>query len=131
MRSKLLIAAAFVAALVVSLAPAVVAHHSVSAEFDVNNKVTFTGTVKRVDWMNPHIYVHVEVKEADGKITVWKVEGGPPNSMFRQGLRAETLALGTRVTCTACSRSKSKTSMNVNGRFTREDGSALFTSPQQ
>jgi hypothetical protein len=131
MRSKFLIAAAFVAALVVSLAPAVVAHHSVSAEFDVNNKVTFTGTVKKVDWMNPHTYVHVEVKEADGKITVWKVEGGAPNAMFRQGLRAETLAVGTAVTCTNCSRSKSKTSMNVNGRFTRADGTPLFTSPQQ
>jgi hypothetical protein len=131
MRINRLIAAAFVAALVVSLAPAVVAHHSVSAEFDVNKKVTFTGTVKRVDWMNPHTYVHVEVKEADGKITVWKVEGGAPNAMFRNGLRAETLAIGTPVTCTNCSRSKSPTSMNVNGRFTRADGTPLFTSPQQ
>jgi hypothetical protein len=131
MRTNRLSVFAFVAAFAVSLAPALVAHHSVSAEFDVNKKVTFTGTVKKVDWMNPHTYVHVEVKEPDGKITVWKVEGGAPNAMFRQGLRAETLAVGTRVTCTNCSRSKSPTSMNVNGRFTREDGSPLFTSPQQ
>jgi hypothetical protein len=131
MRFNRLTIFAFVAAFAVSLAPALVAHHSVSAEFDTSNRVTFTGTVKKVDWMNPHIYVHVEVKEADGKITVWKVEGGPPNSMFRQGLRAETLAVGTAVTCNNCSRSKSPTSMNVNGNFRRADGTALFTSPQQ
>lgn len=119
------------AALAAALAPALIAHHSVSAEFDVNNKVTFTGTVKKIDWMNPHTYVHVEVKEANGKVTVWKVEGGPPNSMYRQGLRPETLPLGTEVTCSNCSRSKTPTSMNVNGTFRRADGTPLFTSPQQ
>lgn len=101
----------------------VVAHHSVSAEFDTSKRVTFTGTVKKIDWMNPHIYTHVEVKEPDGKVIVYKVEGGAPNSLFRQGIRAESLAPGTIVTCTNCSRSKSPNSMNVNGRLTRQDGS--------
>jgi hypothetical protein len=100
-----------------------VAHHSVSAEFDTNNKVTFTGTVKKIDWMNPHIYTHVEVKQQDGKILVYKVEGGAPNSLYRSGVRPESLPAGTIVTCTACSRSKNAESMNVNGRLTREDGS--------
>ena len=100
-----------------------VAHHSVSAEFDTSNRVTFTGTVKKIDWMNPHIYTHVEVKEADGKVLVYKVEGGAPNSLFRQGIRPESLPAGTIVTCTNCSRSKSANSMNVNGRLTRQDGS--------
>jgi hypothetical protein len=117
------------AAMVASLAPAIVAHHSVTAEFDTSKRVTFTGAVKKVDWMNPHIYVHVEVKEADGKTLVYKVEGGAPNSMYRQGIRPETLPAGTIVTCTNCSRSKAATSMNVNGRLTRADGSAAFTSP--
>jgi hypothetical protein len=101
----------------------VVAHHSVSAEFDPSKRVTFTGTVKKIDWMNPHIYTHVEVKEPDGKVLVYKVEGGAPNSLFRQGIRPESLPAGTVVTCTNCSRSKSPTSMNVNGRLTRADGS--------
>jgi len=105
------------------------AHHSVSAEFDTNKKVTFTGVVKKVDWMNPHIYTHVEVKGADGKVIVYKVEGGAPNALFRQGVRPEQLPAGTVVTCTNCSRSKSETSMNVNGRLTLADGKAALGAP--
>jgi hypothetical protein len=71
-----------------------VAHHSISAEFDTNKRVTFTGTVKKIDWMNPHIYTHVEVKEPDGKVIVYKVEGGAPNALYRQGVRAESLLRG-------------------------------------
>jgi hypothetical protein len=104
------------------LASTIVAHHSVSAEFDTSKRITFTGTVKKVDWMNPHIYTHVEVKEADGKVTVYKVEGGAPNSLYRSGIRPDSLKPGTLVTCTNCSRSKSPDSMNVNGRLTLEDG---------
>jgi len=107
----------------------VVAHHSVSAEFDTSKKVTFTGSVKKVDWMNPHIYTHVEVKEPDGKVIVYKVEGGAPNALYRQGIRPESLKPGTMVTCTNCSRSKSPTSMNVNGRLTLEDGRAALGPP--
>ena len=99
-----------------------VAHHSVAAEFDTTKKVTFTGTVKKVDWMNPHIYTHVEVKEPDGKITVYRVEGGAPNALFRSGVRPDSLKPGTTVTCTNCSRSKNPESMNVNGRLTLADG---------
>jgi len=106
-----------------------VAHHSVSAEFDTSKRITFTGTVKKVDWMNPHIYTHVEVKEADGKVIVYKVEGGAPNSLYRRGIRPESLAPGTIVTCTNCSRSKSPTSTNVNGPLTRQDGSAALGAP--
>jgi Family of unknown function (DUF6152) len=106
-----------------------VAHHSVSAEFDTTNRVTFTGTVKKIDWMNPHIYTHVEVKEADGKVIVYKVEGGAPNSLFRNGIRPEQLPPGTIVTCTNCSRSKSANSTNVNGRLTLQDGRAALGAP--
>ena len=106
-----------------------VAHHSVSAEFDTNKEVTFTGVVKQVDWMNPHIYTHVEVKQPDGKVIVYRVEGGPPNSLFRQGIRPEQLPAGTIVTCTNCSRSKSETSMNVNGRMTLQDGKPALGAP--
>src|SRR5262245_4904836 len=107
---------------------ALMAHHSVSAEFDTNKKVTFTGTVKKIDWMNPHIYTHVEVKEGDSVI-VYKVEGGAPNSLYRQGIRPEMLPAGTVVTCTNCSRSKSAGSMNVNGRLTLQDGRAALGAP--
>jgi len=103
-----------------------VAHHSVSAEFDTTKKVTFTGTVKKVDWMNPHIYTHVEVKEPDGKVIVYRVEGGPPNSLYRQGIRPESLPPGTVVVCTDCNRSKSPNSMNVNGTLRLPDGRFFF-----
>lgn len=106
-----------------------VAHHSVAAEFDTTKKVTFTGTVKKVDWMNPHIYTHVEVKGADGKVIVYKVEGGAPNALFRQGIRPEQLPAGTIVTCTNCSRSKSPDSMNVNGTLTLADGKRALAGP--
>src|SRR3954471_7460578 len=80
-----------------------VAHHSVAAEFDTTKKVTFTGTVKKIDWMNPHIYTHVEVKDATtGKTIIYKVEGGTPNALFRQGIRQEQLPIGTTVVCTNC-----------------------------
>jgi len=106
-----------------------VAHHSVSAEFDTNNRITFTGSVKKIDWMNPHIYTHVEVKATDGKVIVYKVEGGAPNALFRQGIRPEQLPAGTVVTCTNCSRSKSANSMNVNGTLTLADGKRALGPP--
>src|SRR5262252_9623543 len=83
-----------------SAAAPTLAHHAVSAEFDSSKPITFTGTVKKVDWMNPHIYIHVETKGPDGKLIVYKVEGGPPNSLYRSGVRPNELKLGTVVTCT-------------------------------
>ena len=60
--------------------------------------MTFTGTVQKVMWMNPHIYTHIEVKQPDGADVVYHVEGGPPNSLFRQGWRKDTLKVGAVVT---------------------------------
>jgi hypothetical protein len=70
------------------------AHHAISAEFDTNKPVKFTGTVKSVDWMNPHIYVNIEAKDEGGKTILYSVEGGPPNSLFRQGWRKDSLKPG-------------------------------------
>jgi hypothetical protein len=115
----------FVAALMMAASPGV-AHHSISAEFDLNKPVKFTGTVKKVDWMNPHIYTHVEVKEADGKTTVYKVEGGPPNSLFRQGWRKDTLKIGETVSVSGI-RAKNVESMNVGqASITTADGRRIY-----
>src|SRR5687768_16443953 len=78
-----------VGALVFAAAAPLLAHHSLSAEFDLNKRITFKGVVKEVDWRNPHIYTHVEVKNPDGTTVVYKVEGGPPNALFRQGWRKD------------------------------------------
>jgi len=104
-----------------------VAHHSVSAEFDTSKKITFTGSVKKIDWGNPHIYIQVEAKGPDGKLVVYRVEGGAPNPLYRSGIRPASLKLGTIVTCSNCSPSKNPASPNVNGRLTLQDGRAFLS----
>src|SRR2546423_13092460 len=113
------------ALLVVALEAPVLAHHAVSAEFDRNKQVSFTGTVKKVEWMNPHIYTHIEAKDASGKTVVYEVEGGAPNSLFRSGWRPDTLKIGEVVTVSG-SRAKKEDSPRVNGTITRADGTRAF-----
>jgi len=111
--------------LLAAAAPAL-AHHAVSAEFDRNKPITFTGQVKKVDWMNPHIYTHIETKDAAGKTVVYEVEGGAPNSLFRNGWRPDSLKVGETVTVSG-SRAKSDTSMRVgNASITKTDGTRVF-----
>jgi len=101
------------------------AHHAVSAEFDRNKPISFTGTVKKVDWMNPHIYTHIEAKDANGKTVVYQVEGGAPNSLFRNGWRPDSLKIGEVVSVTG-SRAKSEASFRVSGTITKADGTRVW-----
>lgn len=102
------------------------AHHSISAEFDQTKKVSFTGIIKKVDWANPHIYTHVEVKNPDGSMVVYKVEGGPPNALYRQGWRKDTLKVGDTVTVNGV-RAKNPQSMNIGvATITTADGKRVF-----
>ena len=102
------------------------AHHSTAAEFDTGKPITFTGTVKKVQWMNPHIYTHVEVKSADGGTLIYRVEGGPPNALYRQGWRMDTLKVGDTITVTGL-RAKNETSMHVGqATITMTDGRRVF-----
>jgi len=104
----------------------VLAHHAVSAEFDRNKPISFTGTVKKVEWMNPHIYTHIEAKDASGKTVVYEVEGGAPNALFRNGWRADTLKAGETVNVTG-TRAKSDSSMRVGqATITKADGTRVF-----
>jgi hypothetical protein len=104
----------------------IAAHHAVSAEFDTTKPITFTGKIKQVEWMNPHIYTQVEVKEPDGKTVVYRVEGGPPNALFRQGWRKEDLKIGESVTVSGI-RAKSEKSMNIGqATITTSDGRKIF-----
>ena len=116
---------AFFLAAIVAVIPAA-AHHSISAEFDLGKPIKFSGTIKKVDWTNPHIYTHVEVKEADGKATVYRVEGGAPNTLFRQGWRKDTLKIGETVSVTGI-RAKNPDSMNIGqASITTADGRRVF-----
>jgi len=115
------------AALCMMLSYEVAAHHSTAAEFDKQKPITFTGTIKKIDWMNPHIYTHIEVKGADGKSVVYKVEGGPPNALFRQGWRKDSLHVGETVTVSGL-RAKNEASMNVGqATITTADGKRIFS----
>jgi len=96
------------------LAPAVVlAHHSFSAEFDAAKKITLKGVVTKVDWMNPHIFIYLDVKDDSGAVTHWQCEGGPPNTLMRQGWTRKSVQVGDEIT--------------VNGSLAK-DGSKLVNS---
>jgi hypothetical protein len=77
------------------------AHHSFAAEYDSNSVITLTGVVTKVDWTNPHIYIHLDVKDASGKVTSWSLEGYPPNTLKRTGFARDSLKEGQTVTITA------------------------------
>ena len=98
--------------LLASAAP-VFAHHSVSAEFDTTKTISFTGTVKEVSWGNPHIYTLVDANDPEtGKPTTFRVEGGAPNALFRNGWRKDTLKIGETVKVTG-NRAKNPESKNI------------------
>jgi hypothetical protein len=88
-------AAALVA--VVALVP-LRAHHSFAAQYDRAKPITLKGTVTKVEWANPHIYFYMDVKTSDGKVEEWAIEGGAPNSLYRNGWRKDSLQAGNVVT---------------------------------
>ena len=110
----------------VSAAP-VFGHHSVSAEFDTTKQITFTGTVKTIEWGSPHIYTQVEAKDTSGKMHVYRVEGGPPNALYRAGWRKDTLKIGQTVTVTG-NPAKNPDSPNVGqATIKTQDGKSVFS----
>ena len=86
------------AGLIVLAAVPVLAHHSIDAEFDRSKPITVSGTVTKIEWMNPHIWIYLDVKDKDGKMVKWQFEGGPPNALRRGGWNRESLKEGDQVT---------------------------------
>ena len=103
----------------------VFAHHSASAEFDNSQPLEFTGTVKAVEWVNPHGYVQVDVKNQTGKVVTYRVEIMAPNGLYRAGWTKNSVKPGQTVGFKG-HRAKNPESMNVSGRLTL-DGKPLFT----
>jgi len=101
------------------------AHHSFAAEFDANQPIQLKGTVTRVEWINPHTWIHIDVKQADGSVQKWMIEGGTPNTLLRRGLTRNTLPQGTEIVVDGY---KAKNGTNrANGRdLMLADGRKLF-----
>ena len=101
------------------------AHHSFAAEFDANQPVQLKGTVAKVEWINPHTWIHLDVKKADGTTERWMIEGGTPNTLLRRGLTKASLPEGTELVVDGY---KAKNGSNrANGRdVTFTDGRKMF-----
>jgi hypothetical protein len=123
MKTKLIVALAG-AAVVAAAAVPVVAHHAFGAEFDANRPVLLKGKVTKVEWVNPHAWIHLAV-EKDGKTEDWMVEGGTPNTLLRRGINRDSLKVGTEIVVDGY-QSKDR-SNRANGRdVTFPDGKKLF-----
>ena len=123
MRIKLAVVIA-IAFLLLKAAP-VFAHHAFAAEFDAKKPVKLRGTVTRMEWINPHAWIHIDVKGPDGAVVGWMIEAGTPNTLFRRGFTKDSLAKGTEILVDGY---QSKDGTNkANGRdVTFPDGRKLF-----
>lgn len=111
-------------ALLLAAAPGA-AHHAFSAEFDAKKPVHLEGVVSKVEFINPHAWIHVDVKGPDGKVVTWMIEAGSPNVLLRRGITKASVAPGTRVIVDGYQAKDG--SLRANGRdITLPDGRKLF-----
>jgi Family of unknown function (DUF6152) len=125
MTMKLAIAIAGTAVCLAGAAVPLAAHHAFAAEFDANKPVEFAGVVTKMEWVNPHVWIHLDVKKPDGTVEPWKFEAGTPNVLFRRGFTKESLLPGTKVIVDGY---QAKNGLKrANGRdLTFPDGKKLF-----
>lgn len=125
MRTKLCVVLGALAVILSGGQAALRAHHAFAAEFDATKPVTFTGTITKMEWTNPHVWLHLAVKGKDGKVENWAFEAGTPNVLFRRGVTKNSVKVGMQVTVDGY-RAKDG-SHRANGRDLKlEDGRTMF-----
>ncbi len=121
MRTKFLLSAA---AVLIGTAP-ILGHHAFGGEFDPNKPVLLKGPVTKVEWVNPHAWIHLEVTKPDGTKEEWMVEGGTPNTLLRRGITRESLKVGTQLVIDGY-QARDHSLLRANGRnVTYPDGKKL------
>ena len=128
MKTKLILGTAALGLLLAAVP--VMAHHSFAAEFDSAKPIKLTGTVTKIEWMNPHAYFYIDVKDASGKVTNWGLEMGSPNGLMRQGWTRNSMKIGDEITVEG---SAAKDGSNIgNARsVTLAGGQRLFAGSSQ
>ena len=125
MRTKIFSVVAGAALLVSAAIVPALAHHSFAAEFDAKKPVHLKGTVTKMEWINPHSWIHIDVKKDDGTVEHWMVEGGAPNALLRRGWNKNSLPAGTEIIVDGFQAKDGAT--RANGRdITFPDGKKLF-----
>ena len=125
MRTHQVVGAVATALLLSLNAAAVSAHHSFAAEFDANKPVKLHGTIVKMEWINPHAWLHIDVKKPDGTLERWMIEGGTPNTLIRRGFTKSAVTEGMEITVEGFQAKNGK--LRANGRdLVLPDGKRLF-----
>jgi hypothetical protein len=126
MRNKIIGFVLSAAAVLFVAAPPAAAHHAFGAEFDASKPIILRGKLVKVEWVNPHSWLHVEIVNAAGEKEEWMVEGGSPNSLLRRGVTKDSLKVGTEIVVDGY-QTRDHSLLRANGRnITLTDGTKLF-----
>ncbi|HVQ15736.1 MAG TPA: DUF6152 family protein [Vicinamibacterales bacterium] len=125
MRSTLAVVLGGISVMVAATTVPLYAHHSFAAEFDATKPVLFTGTVTKMEWINPHVWIHIDVAQPNGKKEEWMIEGGAPTVLFRRGFSKTSLQSGTKIVVDGYRAKDGTNKMNAR-QITLSDGRKLF-----
>ena len=110
---------------VIAFTATAVAHHAFSAEFDQNKPVLLEGALTKADWMNPHAWIYIDVKGADGSVVNWAIEMGPPNALLRRGWKKSSMQIGAIIKVEGFAAKNGKEFANATN-ITMPDGTKIF-----